>query len=286
MNKRVCGKISVEGDDLFYKITGSGEPLLMIPGGGGDGDLYLPLADLLSQRFKVITYDRRANSRSTMNDPTHFDIAQQARDAIAILNAASEKSACFFGNSSGAVIALEIASTFPQSLKFGIVHEPPLAKISPNKEKWMKFFDDCYKAAFKKGGASMASAKFLFGIEVPVMGMIGAQRKALKYLKDEPKDLDEKRIPSKDSNEFFIKQELISVISYEPNIENLKKVKDRLFIAAGDWSIKNNIWLAEVSKILAKEIGCEFISLPGHHGSFMDNPKEWTESLNKYLVRG
>jgi hypothetical protein len=111
--------------------------------------------------------------------------------------------------------------------------------------------------------------------------MIEAQRKALKYLKDEPKEPDEKRISSKNSNEFFIKQELIPVTSYEPSIEKLKRVKDKLIIAAGDLSIKNNLWLAEVSKILAQEIGCEFISLPGHHGSFMDNPKGWAESFNK-----
>lgn len=47
----------------------------MIPGGGGDGDSFLPLADALSDKFKVITYDRRANARSTANNPDSFSIA-------------------------------------------------------------------------------------------------------------------------------------------------------------------------------------------------------------------
>jgi hypothetical protein len=41
----------------------------MIPGGGGDGSSYSFVADILSDEFKVITHDRRANARSTMNEP-------------------------------------------------------------------------------------------------------------------------------------------------------------------------------------------------------------------------
>src|SRR5216683_2801082 len=97
------GRVTTEGDELYYEVRGQGQPLLLIPPGGGDGDFYAAVADSLCDEYKVITYDRRANARSTMNDPQNFEISQQSRDAVAVLRAAGETSAFVFGNSSGAV---------------------------------------------------------------------------------------------------------------------------------------------------------------------------------------
>ncbi|PEJ47730.1 hypothetical protein CN692_24565 [Bacillus sp. AFS002410] len=97
MNKRICGKIVTEGDELFYKVTGNGVPLILIPGGGGDGDTFLPLADAMSNQFKVITFDRRANARSTANNTENFSVAQQSRDVLAVIGAVGEESALFLG---------------------------------------------------------------------------------------------------------------------------------------------------------------------------------------------
>jgi hypothetical protein len=37
------GHMTTEGDLLYYEVRGEGQPLLMIPGGGGDGDRILSL---------------------------------------------------------------------------------------------------------------------------------------------------------------------------------------------------------------------------------------------------
>ena len=74
------GCVSTEGDDLYYEVRGEGQPLLMISGGGGDAGFFTFIADILSDEYKVITYDRRANSRSTRNEPQNFEISQQSRD--------------------------------------------------------------------------------------------------------------------------------------------------------------------------------------------------------------
>jgi pimeloyl-ACP methyl ester carboxylesterase len=73
------GRATTEGDELYYEVRGQGQPFLMISAGGGDGDSYAAVADLLCDEYKVITYDRRANARSTMNDPQNFEISQQSR---------------------------------------------------------------------------------------------------------------------------------------------------------------------------------------------------------------
>lgn len=81
-------RVMSECDELFYEVRGQGQPLLMIAPAGGDGYQYSFVADILADEYKVITYDRRANARSTMNDPQNFEVSQQSRDAIAVLRAA------------------------------------------------------------------------------------------------------------------------------------------------------------------------------------------------------
>src|SRR5437667_5664285 len=123
------GRVTTEGDDLFYEVRGQGQPLLMIAPGGGDGWQYSFVADILADEYKVINYDRRANARSTMNFPQNFEISQQSRDAVAVLCAVGETSAFVFGNSSGAVIALDMAKTQPQAVRAVIVHEAPITRV-------------------------------------------------------------------------------------------------------------------------------------------------------------
>lgn len=276
---RQTGKIDTEGDTLSYKVTGEGKPLLLIAGGGGDGDLYLPLADKLANYFMVITYDRRANATSTMNFPNNFDIAQQARDAHAVLKATGVNDAVIFGNSSGAIIAVELLRLFPENVVGIIVHEPPIARLHPESEKWRKFFKDCYDSAFKFGGASMAATKFLFGIEVPAINMIGSQIKAMRYLKNEPKNPTSTRIPSKIASEYLIKQELIKVTDYAPDLEYLKSNKDKVVIAVGTYAQRNNTFLFKVAKRLSEILEKPFTIVSGHHGSFMDEVQAWGDSI-------
>lgn len=130
-----CGYISVENDELYHEIRSCGKPLLLIP--AGEGKYYLALADILCDEYKVITYDWRANGRSTMNNPQNFEIGQQSRDAMAVLHAAKESSAFVLGNSAGAVIALDMAKTYPQAVRAVAAHEPPISRIHPKAIKFL-----------------------------------------------------------------------------------------------------------------------------------------------------
>src|SRR5262249_7646069 len=134
------GRVETEGDELFYEVRGQGQPLLMIPGGGGDAVFFSFVADILPDEYKVITYDRRGNSRTTRRDPKNFEISKQSRDAVAVLQSVGETAAFVFGNSGGAVIALDLAKTQPQAIKAAVVHEPPVVRVLPDGERWHRFF--------------------------------------------------------------------------------------------------------------------------------------------------
>ena len=61
--------LKVPGATLYYKVRGAGPLLLLICGGIYDAAGYAGLADRLADRYTVVTYDRRGNSRSPLDGP-------------------------------------------------------------------------------------------------------------------------------------------------------------------------------------------------------------------------
>lgn len=272
------GRVMTEGDELFYEVRGQGQPLLMIAPGGGDGWQYSFVADLLADEYEVITYDRRANARSTMNDPQNFEISQQSRDAVAVLRAAGEESAFVFGNSSGAVIALDMAKTQPQAVRAVVAHEAPVARVHPNAKRWQRFFARVYLTSFRFG-STLAALRFMLGVELPVGQLI----KATKGANIHRKQSSERYISDKDAADFLVKQELLPVTNYLPDAELIKKNGAKMFMAVGQWGLDRKKWYIEAAQILAEQLGCELVVFPGHHGSYMDMPDEFAAALRGVL---
>ncbi|MCL5995506.1 MAG: alpha/beta hydrolase [Chloroflexi bacterium] len=271
-------RVTTEGDELFYEVRGQGQPLLMIAPGGGDGWQYSFVADILADEYKVITYDRRANARSTMNVPQNFEISQQSRDAVAVLRAAGETSAFVFGNSSAAVIALDMAKTQPQAVRAVVVHEAPIPRVLPNARKWQRFFAGVYLTAFRFG-SSLAALQFMLGVELPVRQLI----KATRDVNIHREQSSERYISSKDSVDVLAKLELLPVTNYLPDVERIRQNGVRVFMAVGKCALDKKTWYAQAAQILAEQLGCELVTFPGHHGSFMDMPAEWAATLRSVL---
>ncbi len=274
------GYVSTEGDDLYFEVRGEGQPILFIPAAGGDGDYYLPMADILCKAYKVITFDRRANARSTMNHPQNFEISQHSRDAVAILKAAGEASAYVFGNSSGAVIALDMAKNHPEAVRKVVAHEAPITRMLPDAGKWQSFFARCYYLSMKYS-SKLGATKFFFGIKANAKALIKAQMKAIAYAKEKHDWDNQKKIDSKLGTDFLMKQELLPVTNYLPDVEKLKINGVNIIIGVGEYGLSKNTWIARSAELLAKELGCQLVTFPGHHGSYMDMPEEWAMLLKK-----
>jgi pimeloyl-ACP methyl ester carboxylesterase len=272
------GRVTTEGDELFYEVRGEGRPLLMIPPAGGDGWLYSRVADILADEYRVILYDRRANARSTMNEPQNFEISQQSRDAVAVLRAAGEQSALVFGNSSGAVIALDMVKTQPQAVRAVLAHEPPLARLHPKARKWQRFFAKVYLTAFRFG-SSLAVLRFMLGVQLPLLRMIKASGPVNQHRRQSaPSYLSDKQ-----ANEVLVKLELLPVTNYVPDIEAIKRNNIKTLIGVSEYGLKRNAWYAQVANILAKSLDADTVTFPGHHGSFLDLPAEFAARLRELL---
>lgn len=269
---------TIEGDTLYYEVRGQGPALLMIAGAGGESDVYGPVAERLADAYTVITYDRRANGRSTNHPPQNFEIGQQSRDALAVLAAAGATSAFVFGNSSGAIIALEMATTEPRAVRAVVAHEPPCARVHPQARQWQRFFARVYLNAYRFG-SSLALVQFMFGAQLPVLPLIRARRALGRPQRGE------RRISRRESGEILAKQELLPVTNYLPDVARIKQNGVPVFMAVGQWGLDRKKWYVEVARILAAQLGGELVVFPGHHGSFMDLADPWSATLRDVLRR-
>ncbi len=275
------GTVSTEGDELYYKVRGTGKPILFIAPGGGNGDDYLPVANILADSYQVITYDRRANARSTRHFPNDFSIRQQSRDAVAILRELGVTKALVIGNSSGAVIALDMATAFPEHVHAAIIHEAPIPSVLPEAGKWKGFFASCNKLA-KEKGSSVGAKRFFFGVELPVYAILWATIKLRVFVRQESLVNVPPRISSADATDVLLLNELLPVTGYEPDFETAKTGGAKLYIGCGQYGRKRNAWYAEAARIMAEKLSCEMVEFPGHHASFMNRrPVEWSETIRE-----
>lgn len=128
--KQVVRVVESAGARLHTESAGSGPILVLISGGGGDAAVYEDVVELLADRYTVITFDRRGNSRSVLTEPdAEIGIEAQAADVVAILDAHGVDRAQVFGSSGGAIIALELIAHHSERLTAAVAHEPPLVQL-------------------------------------------------------------------------------------------------------------------------------------------------------------
>lgn len=96
----------------YYEETGSGEPLVLIMGIGGDLQGWALTAPALAKQFRVITYDNRGAGRSSAPDKP-YTIAGMADDLAALLDELNIPKAHILGYSMGGMIAQEFALKYP-----------------------------------------------------------------------------------------------------------------------------------------------------------------------------
>src|SRR5450631_1961268 len=67
--------------ELYYETHGSGPPLFLVPGLGGDGRFWGDHVAALAQEFTVVVHDHRGTARSTLSKIT-YSVEQMADDAL------------------------------------------------------------------------------------------------------------------------------------------------------------------------------------------------------------
>ncbi|HEX5950704.1 MAG TPA: alpha/beta hydrolase [Actinomycetota bacterium] len=98
---------SRDGTTIAFERTGEGPPVVLVAAALSDRSDARKLAELLAPRFTVINYDRRG--RGASGDTPPYAVERECEDIEALVKEVGG-SACLFGSSSGAVLALEAAA--------------------------------------------------------------------------------------------------------------------------------------------------------------------------------
>jgi pimeloyl-ACP methyl ester carboxylesterase len=105
----------VNGIKLYYESYGTGEPLILLHGGLGNGTYFANQIPVLAQTYQVIVVDSRGHGRSTFNDtPISYEV--MSNDVLALMDTLGIAKANIVGWSDGGIIGLELAIEHPERL--------------------------------------------------------------------------------------------------------------------------------------------------------------------------
>ena len=102
------------GISMYYDVQGSGEPLVLLIGTGGDHTFWSANVPAYVDAFEVISVDNRGTGQSdSPPDPESYSMRIMADDAAALLDAMGHERAHISGLSLGSTIAQELAINHP-----------------------------------------------------------------------------------------------------------------------------------------------------------------------------
>ncbi len=268
--------LKVPGAQLSYEVSGSGPLLILIPGASGVGEVFRPLAHELISRYQVVTYDRRGFSHSSLDGPqdNNHRLATDADDVQRLIEHLTVQPATVFGNSSGAIVALEVLTQYPKRVQTVVAHEPPVVLLLPDAAKWLAFFDGVYDT-YREDGIPNAMHQFASG----VVGSV--DRQVIE------------RAMAKHANEYtmtnaayWMEHELRQYPRVELDLDTLAGHASQLVLVCGCDSQDQMTY--QPNKVLASVLGLNLVDLPGGHLGFMASPalfaKEFMDALKDNLL--
>lgn len=269
-------RLKVPGATLYYEVRGSGPVLLTIPGGPTDAGIFTSLADLLADRYTVVTYDPRGHSRSAVDGaPEDVTVELHAEDAARLLDAVGSDPAYVLGSSGGGTIGLALVANHGDKVKTLVAHEPPVMEVLPDRPRWRALFQEIYET-YRKDGAYAAMEKFGKAVEE------GGPKYSEQQQQSEPSPEQAEMMGRMMGNfDFFLAHEIRAIGGYVPDVAALRASPSRIVIAAGKESGQQGAFRAALA--LAERLGIEPTYFEGGHGGFGVSDERFAEKLHETL---
>jgi pimeloyl-ACP methyl ester carboxylesterase len=258
--------LTVNGAELYYEIRGSGPPVLFIMGATGDAGHFATVADALGDEFTVATYDRRGNSRSPVPPGwSTTSVEEQAEDAAALLQALELAPAAIFGNSSGAIYALDLLIRHPEAARGVILHEPPLLSLLERPEEVQTAIGALLEGGMEAGGPPQALERFWRFVAGDA------------NWEDMESGLRERILRNAET---FLDVEMGTFEDFRPDDATLAAVATPVQVLLSEQSAP---FFAEIAESLGERLGAEISHTPGTHTPYDDHPLELVQTIRPFL---
>jgi acetyltransferase/esterase len=265
-----CAFAQVKGARLYYEERGAGFPLLFIPGGSVDAAHYAAVAERLADEFRIVTFDRRGNGRSSRPPGWYAtSIAEQADDVAGLIEVLGIAPCAVWAGSLGGVILLELLLRRPGLVSAAIVHEPPLFGVLD-------------------GGDALAAGLLASAARAVREGAVRdafrdhARQSVGDAFDHLPIDAQERMFANA---EVFFDLEIPALVDYRPASASraLRRIDIPLCVMAdvdnpGAPPVRAARWLAET-------LGTELCDLPGGHMPYATEPERTAVAIRAALHR-
>ena len=106
----------VNGINIYYRVQGKGEPLILIMGLGGECGDWILQVYAFKKYYRVVTFDNRGVGKSDKpGEP--YTIKTMADDTVGLMDHLGIDKAHILGVSMGGMIAQEVAINYPKRVK-------------------------------------------------------------------------------------------------------------------------------------------------------------------------
>jgi pimeloyl-ACP methyl ester carboxylesterase len=269
--------LKVPGATLYYEVRGSGPTLLIIAGGPQDAGVFAELSQLLADRYTVLAYDPRGNSRSSFDGeamPLLMD--QQADDAAALIGALGNGPAYVFGTSGGAQIGLNLAARHPALVRALVAHEPPSMMLMEDPSEAVAA-DRALYDTYVRDGVDAAMGMFFSMNGLDGGGDASEAAEAPPEFEMPPEEAETfARVSG--NFEYWLKHGMMPLSLFVPDVATLKAGAPRIVVAIGEASVGQPI--EQMSLALAGKLGMAPTTFPGDHMGFGPQAAAFAEALD------
>lgn len=257
--------LDVPGATLTYDIREADgertEPTLLMIAQPMDARGFNSLAAHFRDR-KVVTYDPRGVSRSELaDDSAKPTVEDRGDDLHRLISELGDGPVDIFGSSGGASDGLALVAKHPEQVRTLVAHEPPLAKLLPDREAALAAAGGI-QDTYEREGMGPAMAKFfvLTSLKGPIPADFADQPAP------NPADFG---LPTADegSRDDPLLGNMISGTHYEPDFDALRAASTRIVVAAGAES--EGEFTHRAALAVAERLETDAEIFPSHHGGFL-----------------
>ncbi|MEO7351732.1 MAG: alpha/beta hydrolase [Marmoricola sp.] len=234
-------------------------PALLMIGSPMDATGFGSLANHFTDR-PVVTYDPRGAGRNPTGTSA-LTPEQHADDLHRLIEELGVGPVDLFASSGGAVNALALVAAHRDDVRRLVAHEPPIAALLPDRDEVLAVCDDM-RSTYERSGTGPAMAKFI--AFVMVEGPLSAD-----YLDQPAPDpaMFALSIEDDGSRADPLMRNIPGCTAYEPDLEALAVIADRLVLAVGVESGEQ--FAARAARSIAEALGLPATEFPSNHGGFL-----------------